>query len=483
MGRRKIMLLWGGIAVAIALRSILMGINAPLLLGRSVEVATPITSLKRLAEGYWRKQLGMSPYTGGTYHGSPLLLVCLGHYLEKSLIIFLIADLSGALLLHLIGEILVTVNLKPSDLGDPNKSSLHTHDPEQLSTGNLAALLYLLNPFTIVSCVGGSTSPIENVIILLALYAAIAGNAPLAAFGWALATHLSLYPAILFIPVAVALVGGPDRPSRSLFQNLATSINKNGKSIDGLHGRHQILEGLKWQCLFDLIAWSGIWWLSILGFCSLVLHKQPNGLYEMFKETYGFILTVEDLTPNMGLFWYFFMEVFDFFRPFFLMVFHANILCMLLPLTIRLHHRPLFLSFIFIVVWTVLKSYPSVGDMALYFGLMTLFMEELLGFRYAFLLLNGYICTAILGPVMYNLWIWRGTGNANFYFATALVHAFIQIILIVEGVSTMLKYDRSLKKLVDSLRDCDAHKVPHNEQSEPPPPVEVLTSPIATARA
>ncbi|KAJ7219725.1 hypothetical protein O6H91_Y468700 [Diphasiastrum complanatum] len=157
-------------------------------------------------------------------------------------------------------------------------------DPEQLSTGNLAALLYLLNPFTIVSCVGGSTSPIENVIILLALYAAIAGNAPLAAFGWALATHLSLYPAILFIPVAVALVGGPDRPSRSLFQNLATSINKNGKSIDGLHGRHQILEGLKWQCLFDLIAWSGIWWLSILGFCSLVLHKQPNGLYEMFKE-------------------------------------------------------------------------------------------------------------------------------------------------------------------------------------------------------
>lgn len=42
------------------------------------EVATPLTSLRRLAEGYWLKRTGMSPYTGSMYHGSPLLLSLLG---------------------------------------------------------------------------------------------------------------------------------------------------------------------------------------------------------------------------------------------------------------------------------------------------------------------------------------------------------------------------------------------------------------------
>jgi len=32
-------------------------------------------------------------------------------------------------------------------------------------------------------------------------------------------------------------------------------------------------------------------------------------------------LTLPDLTPNTGLWWYFFTEMFDHFRPFFLMVF------------------------------------------------------------------------------------------------------------------------------------------------------------------
>jgi len=32
-------------------------------------------------------------------------------------------------------------------------------------------------------------------------------------------------------------------------------------------------------------------------------------------------LTLPDLTPNCGFWWYFFTEMFDHFRPFFLMVF------------------------------------------------------------------------------------------------------------------------------------------------------------------
>lgn len=46
-------------------------------------------------------------------------------------------------------------------------------------------------------------------------------------------------------------------------------------------------------------------------------------------------LTVPDLTPNIGLFWYFFTEAFEHFRIFFLCVFQINAFIYVLPLSVR----------------------------------------------------------------------------------------------------------------------------------------------------
>ena len=43
---------------------------------------------------------------------------------------------------------------------------------EIVSSGDIAALVYLWNPFTIISCVGLSTSPIENLVVMMCLYGA-----------------------------------------------------------------------------------------------------------------------------------------------------------------------------------------------------------------------------------------------------------------------------------------------------------------------
>lgn len=163
----------------------------------------------------------------------------------------------------------------------------------------------------------------------------------------------------------------------------------------------------------------------------------------MFKETYGFILTVEDLSPNLGVFWYFFVEIFDFFKLFFLLVFHVNIFFMVLPLTICLNHQPSFLAFIFVAITSMLKSYPFVGDFAIYLSLIPLLMNELAEMCFSFFLFNGFTRISLLSPVMYNLWIWR-TGNANFYFATTLAYVCFEVLLIVESVRTVLEHDRSL---------------------------------------
>ncbi|GFP85173.1 phosphatidylinositol glycan anchor biosynthesis class u protein, partial [Phtheirospermum japonicum] len=184
-----------------------------------------------------------------------------------------------------------------------------------------------------------------------------------------------------------------------------------------------------WRRVILFVLWSSIWISYVLVLCAISM-REYGGLGEMFKRTYGFILSVEDLSPNIGVLWYFFAEVFDFFRNFFLIVFHVNILFMILPLAIRLNHRPCFLVFVYLAISSMLKSYPSVGDSALYLSLLGLFVNELAEMQFSFFLFCGYVGVSLLSPVMHNLWIWRGTGNANFYFATAMAYACFQVFVL-----------------------------------------------------
>ncbi|KAG6548336.1 hypothetical protein Mapa_010115 [Marchantia paleacea] len=461
------LMVWVGVAVAVTVRFVFAAMGAQDRLGRRVEIVTPVTSLMRLAEGQWFKQLGLSPYAGSAYHGSPLLLALLGPMttvgtggqissrFHSSLIVFVIADLLGAMLLLKMGNLVESANgyylakllLDSKTSKPPVKTQVNDiRGHGKLGLGEVAALLYLVNPFTVAVCVGGTTSPIENVLVLLALYGALKGNSPLAAFGWAMSTHLSMYPAVLLIPISILMVAGPDKPQRKLFEHVnkveTSSLKFKEKKMTGTTFTVQ----LQWARYRDFLLFSALWWIAILGLSAAALGGHEH-LKEMLFETYGFILHVEDLSPNLGLFWYFFTEVFTHFRDFFIMVFHANILFVLVPLTIRLHHRPLFLAYVMVAITTMLKSYPSIGDAAISLGLLGLCTPELADFRFSFFVLNGYLVVAILSPSMYNLWIWRGTGNANFYFAMALVYACVQSILIIESVGTVIRHDRNLDRL------------------------------------
>lgn len=387
----------------------------------------------------------MSPYAGSMYHGSPLLLSLLGPLTVKRIegqpshllysLVSVIADVFSAMLIRATGQNLRLAYLYSLESLDLVKQIEFS---EILASGDVAALIYLWNPFTIVACVGLSTSPIENMAVILCLYGACSRLVPLAAFGWVIATHLSLYPAVLIIPVIFLLGYGPDAPPMKLF------LQRHQQEV---LNQSKLPLGFSWRPIIHFAFWALLWSVYVLVLCGISL-KQFGGLWEMFKSTYGFVLTVEDLSPNIGVLWYFFAEVFDFFRNFFLIVFHVNILFMILPLAIRLRHRPCFLAFVYIAIFSMLKSYPSVGDSALYLGLLGWFVNELADMQFSFFLFCGYVGVSLLSPVMHNLWIWRGTGNANFYFATAMVYACLQIILVVEGVSAMLSHDRKLRNLI-----------------------------------
>ncbi|RLM98724.1 phosphatidylinositol glycan anchor biosynthesis class U protein-like isoform X2 [Panicum miliaceum] len=373
---------WLMVAAAVGFRLVLVLFGGDLHLASRPEVSTPLTSLRRLAEGYWLKQASMSPYSD----------------LVANMLLF-IADFLAAMLIRGTGHRL------------------------QMSRNRSLKSLDL-------------TKAVNN-----------SGLAPLAAFGYVMATHLSLYPAILIVPVILLLGYGPDAPPTKVFLVKSSSDSKSGMSE---YERTSLkVQRFSWMTVLHFIFWLFIWSCYVLLLSSMIL-KKVGGLNEMFEKTYGFILTVKDLSPNIGVLWYFFAEVFDFFRTFFLIVFNMNILFMVLPLAIRLKHRPCFLAFVYTAIVAMLKSYPSAGDSALYLGLLGLFANELAEMQFTFFLFFGYIGVSLLSPVMHNLWIWRGTGNANFYFATGLAYTCLQTVLVVESVGSMIKHDRKLRLLVTS---------------------------------
>ncbi|KAF9566874.1 hypothetical protein EC968_003536 [Mortierella alpina] len=61
-----------------------------------------------------------------------------------------------------------------------------------------------------------------------------------------------------------------------------------------------------------------------------------RGSWDFVGSVYGTILMVSDLTPNLGLFWYFFIEMFDQFRPFFILVFQIHVFIFAAPISIKL---------------------------------------------------------------------------------------------------------------------------------------------------
>lgn len=84
-----------------------------------------------------------------------------------------------------------------------------------------------------------------------------------------------------------------------------------------------------------------------------------------------FRLNVRDLKPNIGLFWYFFTEMFEHFRALFVCAFQLNASVLyVVPLSIRLRRDPLLLATSLLALTAVFKSYPSIGDVGFYLSLL-----------------------------------------------------------------------------------------------------------------
>ncbi|XP_078688856.1 GPI-anchor transamidase component PIGU-like [Branchiostoma floridae x Branchiostoma belcheri] len=405
-------------------RAVLMSSHMSGWLQDRLELASPVTSWTRMTEGLSLLDHGISPYEGDMFHETPLVLMlfyCLNKIWSGLIpIFFLLVDWLTAMILHEVG---LDVCRHLLEKQGRHVKSYSTDSVSLLLTGKqlssvprLVLGTYLCNPLTIASCAAFSTTAVHNLVMAGALLAAIRGRRLVATLATALASYQCVYPEIFIIPVAM-YIAQREHGSGFSFRDPA--------------------------CRLSLLQTAGAHfaWLALLCAVSCL----PFGSAAWLYSTRGFVLLAPDLTPNMGLFWYFFTEMFEHFRIFFLCVFQLNAVFYVIPLAIKLRDHPMFHLHLLVGLTAVFKSYPTFGDAALFLSLLPVWGHCLKYMRNLFLVVCMWLYSIVLAPVLWHLWIYYGSANANFFYAVTLAYATAQIFLLTDLLYAFLRREFHLR--------------------------------------
>ncbi|KAG1841695.1 GPI transamidase subunit PIG-U-domain-containing protein [Suillus subalutaceus] len=329
------------------------------LLKHDHQLSSPLTSYLHLNEGLWLLDNNIDPYMGGTFHHSPLLLSLFSTIVPPLPVVWAVSDGIGAWALLCIWRA---------------RQGLSFQKGTKSNVENLIVSVYLLNPYLLLPSLALSTSTFENTFTLLALMFASQGKVSSALLAIAFAVHLTPSSILLLLPILMVLLSSP-------VSNLASPRPFHGslKRIPFLFGEFTL------------------YWLVLVGAACII----TGGNWNWVRASWGASLTLPDLTPNPGLWWYFFTEMFDHFRPFFLMVFSVHLVIYIFPICIKFQHDPLYAAFLLVGVLGTFKAY--------------------LNFRHPIITILLHLHAALLLPLQHVLWVSEGRGNANFYYAASLV--------------------------------------------------------------
>jgi len=392
-----------------------------------VELSTPLNSWKRLIEGVTLWSNGVDPYSGAVFHETPIALAffsTLLKYLSPLAIagIFVVADLLAAFLLGKLARqirgILIAEQDRDIKSYHPDAHELLLDEDSSATERDvkLAQMTYLFHPYLIANCGAKTTTVFSNLMLITFLLATSHKKRVLACLMLAISTMQQFYPVMLIFPLCVTLVLEDVNSKRAKSGTVKADIAKT-------------------LAIFSA-AFIG------LNYASYVLMANS---WNFIHSTHGFTLGVPELTPNIGLFWYFFTEMFEHFRLFFVWTFQLNCFIYVLPLTVRLRGHPFLLSWSLIALTAIFKSYPCYGDVGLYLAVLPVLRHLFPYMKQVFIASNMFVAATVLGPMMYQMWIYNGSANSNYFFAINLVFGVAQILLVTDLLFAQIKRDFYLK--------------------------------------
>lgn len=400
-------------ALAGTIRLLLMNSDCQKIISDRVEVSTALNSWKTVTEGVYLYNSGIDPYTGDLFHETPIGLYVFNlmqQYLSRWSLFFLfvLTDLTTAALLGLTAKHYAT-ELASKKAGQKAATGNKETDDDfsvVATTMLYVSAGYLFNPYIILNCVGLTTTVFTNLLNSVALVSMTRCSIAWSCVSIALLTLQGLYPVSLLVPAAIYVARSKCKKERSKAVALTIVV---------FAGTLAVLFGISYSIMG---SWSFVW------------------------STTGFILTVPDLRPNIGLYWYFFTELFQHFRRLFIASFQINVgLLYLVPLALKLRRDPMLLAFSYLAIAAIFKSYPCVGDVGFYMSLLPLWKHVFQHTQQIFTVGCFMMFCTVFAPTVWYQWIYSRSANANFYFGVTIAFAVAQIFLLTDILFANIKHE------------------------------------------
>lgn len=220
------------VVLAIVIRLLLVNSSYRNEISERVEISTPVNSWKRGLffipftsllmtkwlitgiEGIDLLTKGISPYSGDTFHETPIFLLfysMLNELNEISInILYVMCDAATAVCLGLVcyvqlfdnsnKEITLFEKLKKED---KKELRIETENLKHLAIS--VTCIYLLCPYSILVCVAKTTSVFSNLLMSLLLLSISFRRRLFSCVLLALLTYQSLYPIMMLVPVVMAI--------------------------------------------------------------------------------------------------------------------------------------------------------------------------------------------------------------------------------------------------------------------------------------
>ncbi|KAG0673424.1 hypothetical protein C6P40_002951 [Pichia californica] len=363
--------------------------------------ATPINSYISLTEGIYLLSNGLNPYQQGEIIHHPPILLKFFAILKN----FQIDDNFNTTIFYSILDLVICLQLiKINKLlnGNDGYSSLKI------------ACFYMFNPFTILTSFAKSTYLINNLFVMSTFSALIKNQLDVSIILLSFSTYLTYYTWYLLVPICYWR-----------YQNEKT-VSSIIKSILLFISSITILFGIS--------------------------YKLSNNSFNFINLCYLTIIQLKKITPNLGLWWYFFTEIFDSFKYFYLSVFNLYSFILVLPLCTRFivpndKMKVMFVSWIIIGITNFAKPYPIFADYSLFYSSVFLFKPYFKYLKISPITMYAALFVVFLqSPSYYIVWMVLSSGNANFFYAVSLTLGLVSSVILSDFVWAFLKDEYYLKQ-------------------------------------
>ncbi|CAL2030608.1 unnamed protein product [Caenorhabditis brenneri] len=345
-----------------------------------VEFTSPVYSFERLKDGIAMLDDNLDPFDSKNMHFPPLTLHFF-RFLRKS---------APGLLVPLWIFLDVATAFMAARAAETVWKRLHGNSE---NVGKLIFGLYAFNPITVVSTGILSLTVLQNFVFAAILLAFVTDRPSLCAILIGAWSSFTVYPFIL----------------------ISCLVFRSNGSIG------------KFLALFSLSA------LSAASFIGVNYLLNGNSL-NFVEPVYMSILDFSNIQPNVGLYWYFFVQIFEHFRSFYTNSFVILYFFMPIPISLMIRKDPILHFTIIGLLVSIFFPYPTLNQVSLLLAILPLHEGYKKHFRYTILIAGTIVTTIALMPVMWHMWIVSSSGNANFFFGATIVYNVALINLVMDMI-------------------------------------------------